>query len=210
MTSAAGETASGRRRMRRRVVVVLGLVLIVALGVAAIYGPPWNRWSGVHDAKIDWNVVLVTFDTTRADHLGCYGSHYAETPTIDQMAQNGVRFESCYAPTPLTLPSHTSILTGLYPFRHNIRDNGTGPLDENAITLAEVLRGHGYATGAVLGAYVLSSRYGLNDGFDFYEDDFSALAVGRAPVGAQRGQAAKRHRYRPGEQHQRKQREEFQ
>ncbi|MCH8005906.1 MAG: sulfatase-like hydrolase/transferase [Planctomycetes bacterium] len=173
MTSAADETASRRRRMRRRAVVVLGLVLMVTLGVAVIYGRPWNRFWGVHDRQIDWNVVLVTFDTTRADHLGCYGAHHAETPTIDQMAQNGIRFESCYAPTPLTLPSHTSILTGLYPFRHNIHDNGTGPLDENAITLAEVLRGHGYATGAVLGAYVLSSRYGLNDGFDFYEDDFS-------------------------------------
>ncbi len=107
------------------------------------------------------NVLVVTFDTTRVDHLSCYGYSKSQTPTIDGLATRGLRYTRCYAPAPITLPSHASIMTGLYPFRHRLRDNGTGPLDPQAVTLAEVFGEAGYDTGAVIAAYVLNSRYGL-------------------------------------------------
>ena len=116
------------------------------------------------------NVLLVTIDTLRADHVGCYGAADAETPTLDALAAQGTRFESALAPTPLTLPSHTSILTGLEPPRHGVRHNGLYRLADGVETLAERLRGAGYATGAVIGAAVLSRRYGLARGFDSYDD----------------------------------------
>ena len=121
----------------------------------------------------EYNVLLVTFDTTRADRLGCYGAGFARTPSIDLLASRGIRYNQCFAPTPITLPSHASILTGLYPFRHGLRDNGVGCLSENAVTLTEILKADGYKTGAVIGAFVLDSQFGLNQGFDFYEEDFS-------------------------------------
>ena len=118
-------------------------------------------------------MVLVTFDTTRADRLGCYGAEFARTPTIDELARHGIRYDHCFAPTPVTLPSHTSLFTGLYPFRHGLRDNGVGRLSDNAVTLAEVLKAAGYQTGAAIGAFVLDSQFGLEQGFDFYEEDMS-------------------------------------
>ncbi len=119
------------------------------------------------------NVLLVTFDTTRADRLSCYGNAAIRTPTIDALAAKGVRYTRCYAAAPITLPSHTSLLTGLYPTHHRLRDNGAGQLDEKAQTLAELLRNAGYRTGAVVGAVVLDARYGLNQGFDNYDDRIS-------------------------------------
>jgi len=115
------------------------------------------------------NVLIVTFDTTRFDHLSCYGYDKISTPAVDALAARGIRYTRCYATAPITLPSHTSILTGLYPLHHRLHDNGTGPLDEQAVTLAEVLRDAGYTTGAVIGAQVLNSRYGLGQGFQQYD-----------------------------------------
>lgn len=120
-----------------------------------------------------YNVVVITMDTTRADRIGCYGADFARTPTIDALAKNGVLYKRCYAPAPITLPSHASLLTGLYPFRHGIRNNGEGRLADNAVTLQEILRDAGFKTGAVIGAFVLDSQFGLEQGFDFYEDDMS-------------------------------------
>src|SRR5262245_218013 len=79
------------------------------------------------------NVLLVTFDTTRADYLSCYGHAGNTTPTIDAIAREGIRYANCYTPAPITLPSHTSIMTGLHPFQHKLRDNGGGVLDEKAV-----------------------------------------------------------------------------
>jgi|CXWL01.1.fsa_nt_gi arylsulfatase A-like enzyme/tetratricopeptide (TPR) repeat protein len=123
------------------------------------------------------NVLLVTFDTTRADYLSCYGHPGNTTPTIDAIAREGIRFANCYTPAPITLPAHASIMTGLYPFQHLLRDNGAGVLDEKAVTLAELFRGAGYRTGGFVGAYVLHSRYGLRQGFDVYSDEFKGSGV---------------------------------
>jgi arylsulfatase A-like enzyme/Flp pilus assembly protein TadD len=115
------------------------------------------------------NVLLITVDTLRADHVGAYGGSGAETRALDRLAAEGVLFETSIAPTPLTLPSHCSILTGMNPPRHAVRNNGIFRLDELHETLAERFREAGYDTGAVVGAIVLDARFGLNQGFDFYD-----------------------------------------
>jgi arylsulfatase A-like enzyme/Flp pilus assembly protein TadD len=117
------------------------------------------------------NVLLISIDTLRPDHLGCYGYHGIATPAIDAIAAEGVLFSDALTAIPLTLPSHTSLLTGLYPVSHGVRDNGTFALAPEYTTLAEVLSSHGYATAAFVGAFVLDSRFGLNQGFDIYDDD---------------------------------------
>lgn len=123
------------------------------------------------------NVVVVTIDTLRADHLGCYGYQQIRTPNIDALAAEGSRFERAYTVVPVTLPSHSVIFTGTYPMRSGMHDFSGNHLSEQQPTLASVLRKSGYATGAVIGAAVLDSRFGLNQGFDFYYDhfDFSRL-----------------------------------
>jgi arylsulfatase A-like enzyme/Tfp pilus assembly protein PilF len=117
------------------------------------------------------NVLLVSFDTTRADRLGCYGDSASITPALDSLAAFGVRFERAYTPVPITLPSHATVLTGLYPPAHGVRNNGTFRLDPSIPTLTESFRRAGYATAAFTGAFVLDSRYGLDRGFGLYDDD---------------------------------------
>lgn len=116
------------------------------------------------------NLLLVTLDTTRADRIGCYGYQQAETPNLDQLAAEGILFKQAVAVAPVTLPSHASILTGLYPPRHGVRDNVDFRLPESETTLAEHLKKHGYITGGVVGSIILSSDLGLNQGFDFYSE----------------------------------------
>lgn len=120
------------------------------------------------------NVLLVTFDTTRADHIACYGSENSSTPTLDYLASTGVRFEQCFAPAPITLPSHASLFTGQYPYNHGVRNNGTHKLPDQAVTLAERLQENGYDTGAVISAMVLHDRYGVGQGFDHYDQNLAA------------------------------------
>jgi len=115
------------------------------------------------------NVLLVTIDTLRADRVGAYGSPANLTPTLDRLAAEGLRFERVYAHVPLTLPSHASLVTGRYPTRHGVHDNGTFTLGD-VPTLATVLKTSGYRTGAFVGAFVLDARFGLNRGFDVYDD----------------------------------------
>jgi arylsulfatase A-like enzyme/Tfp pilus assembly protein PilF len=123
------------------------------------------------------NVVVVTIDTLRADHLGCYGYQQIRTPNIDALAAEGARFERAYTVVPVTLPSHTVMFTGTYPMLSGMHDFSGNNLSQRQPTLASVLKQSGYATGAVIGAAVLDSRFGLNQGFDFYYDhfDFSRL-----------------------------------
>jgi arylsulfatase A-like enzyme/Flp pilus assembly protein TadD len=116
------------------------------------------------------NVLLVTIDTLRADHVGAYGSARGVTPTIDEFAKAGMRFERTYAHAPLTLPSHTSLLTSSYPTRNGVHDNGSGNLGVHSTSVAEALKRVGYRTGAFVGAYVLDARFGLSRGFDVYDD----------------------------------------
>jgi len=128
-------------------------------------------------AKPALNVVLITIDTLRADHLGCYGYKQIKTPNIDALAADGVRFERAFAVVPVTLPSHTSMLTGTYPMLSGMHDFSGNKLSPLQPTLASVLKAAGYQTGAVIASAVLDSRFGLNQGFDFYYDhfDFSRL-----------------------------------
>lgn len=117
------------------------------------------------------NVLLITLDTTRADHLGCYGHGGIRTPGLDALARDGVLFETAYAPAVITLPSHASILTGLLPPAHGVRANSGQRLSPGTATLAGSLKEAGYRTGAVIGAFVLDARFGLDEGFDSYDDD---------------------------------------
>lgn len=120
------------------------------------------------------NLLLVTFDTTRADRIGCYGHDEGRTFTLDQLAREGVLFSQAIAPAPSTLPSHASLLTGLYPYHHGARANGLFRLDNEYQTLAEVLAAEGYATGALVSAAVLEAQYGLDQGFGDYDDEMTS------------------------------------
>jgi arylsulfatase A-like enzyme len=127
------------------------------------------------------NVFLITIDTLRADHVHCYGDNDIQTPALDSLAKDGVRFAQAFTPSPLTNSSHTSILTGLLPSFHGVTDFAV-PLDESHSTLAELLKAKGYHTGAFIGAIILDSKAlapGLDRGFDFY-DNFPATAQSKS------------------------------
>ncbi len=120
-------------------------------------------------ASAEQNVLLVTIDTLRADALGSYGGR-AATPNLDRLAESGLRFTFAHAHAVMTLPSHSSILTGRYPFAHGVRDNAGYRLDDKAETLAELAHRGGLATGAFVGAFPLDRQFGLTQGFDVYRD----------------------------------------
>jgi len=119
-----------------------------------------------------FNVLLITIDTLRADALGAYGDRSAATPVIDRLAQSGVRFTSAHAHSVVTLPSHASILSGLYPFHHGVRENAGFRFPPATDTLATVLEARGYRTGAFVSAFPLDTRFGLSRGFDVYDDRY--------------------------------------
>ncbi|MSR62630.1 MAG: hypothetical protein EXS08_09330 [Planctomycetes bacterium] len=133
------------------------LALLLAAGSASCGGSPPT------------SVLLITLDTTRADALGAYGRVPSVTPNLDRLAQEGVVFEQAYTVAPLTLPAHASMLTGLYPPRHGVRDNGIAALAQSAETLAERARAAGAQTAAFLGSVVLDQGFGLEQGFERYE-----------------------------------------
>src|SRR4030095_8457894 len=110
--------------------------------------------------------------TLRADAPGFSGNRRSQTPVLDRLAAQGRVFTDAHAHNVVTLPSHTNILTGLYPFQHGVRDNSGFPLRAAVPTLATVLHGAGYATGAFVGAFPLDSQFGLDRGFDVYEDRY--------------------------------------
>ena len=116
------------------------------------------------------NVLLVTIDTVRADHLGAYGDRDAETPNLDRLAASGARFDEAVSAVPLTLPSHATILSGVLPPHHGLRNNGAGRFPAARETLATHLAANGWRTGAFVGSYVLDHRFGLARGFETYDD----------------------------------------
>jgi arylsulfatase A-like enzyme len=122
-----------------------------------------------------FHLVLITLDTTRADRLGAYGYEKAETPNLDRLAREGLRFEDAVSSAPITLVAHASMLTGLDPDHHGVRHNGEYRLDPSQATLAEVLRSNGYETAAFVSGFVLDARYGLAQGFDRYDDRTQAF-----------------------------------
>jgi len=118
------------------------------------------------------NVLLVTLDTTRADRLGCYGFAKARTPNLDSLAAGGVRFANAYCPTPMTLPSHCSILTGTYPIYHKVHNNGTYYLNPEILTLTERFKENGFRTAAFVSSFNVDSRFGTDKGFEVYDDTY--------------------------------------
>jgi arylsulfatase A-like enzyme/Flp pilus assembly protein TadD len=118
------------------------------------------------------DIVLITIDTLRADAPGFGGNRQSQTPVLDRLASQGRVFTNAHAHNVVTLPSHTNILTGLYPFQHGVRDNTGFRLAARIPTLATVLHGAGYATGAFVGAFPLDSQFGLDQGFDIYDDHY--------------------------------------
>ena len=135
---------------------------LVAIGILA---------AGCRRARAPRNVLLVTIDTVRADHLGAYGYRGAETPNLDRLAREGIRFDEAMSAVPLTLPSHATILSGLLPPHHGLRNNGAGKFPADRATLATRLAAAGYRTGAFVGAFVLDHRFGLARGFETYDDE---------------------------------------
>jgi len=118
------------------------------------------------------NVIVISIDTCRADYLSSYGFSLGTTPNIDTIAQEGMLCERVVSPLPFTLPAHCSMLTGMIPLYHGVLDNGFFTLDKRNVTLAEILKGQNFATGAFVSTYVLDSDFGMNQGFDTYNDDF--------------------------------------
>ncbi len=135
------------------------------------------------------NVVVITLDTVRADHLHVYGDARIETPRLDALARSGTRFSQAYTPVPITLPAHTAIFTGSFPMATGMHDFSGNQLAESIPTLASVLRASGYATAAFIAAAVLDARFGLNQGFDTYDGhfDFSRLDETNLDLMARRG-----------------------
>jgi arylsulfatase A-like enzyme/Flp pilus assembly protein TadD len=154
-----------------RCAVALTALVIGAIGPARAAGP---------GATAPLNLLLITVDTLRADRLSCYDPTHVRTPVMDGLAASGTVFTRAFSHVPLTLPAHTSLLVGRTPPAHGVRDNGRFVVPDGLQTLAELLKARGYATGAFVGGYPLHSRFGLAQGFDTYDDRFSAApGVGR-------------------------------
>ncbi len=143
----------------------LGWALLL-VGLALVPG-------GCRHNKPRPNILIITVDTLRADRVGCYGYAGGLTPNVDALAKDAIVFERAVAQVPLTLPSHTAIFTGTYPFHNGIQDFTAQPLGERFRTLAESLKDHGYATSAVVSSFVLDRSWGLARGFESYDDAFA-------------------------------------
>ncbi len=143
------------------------LFLVVAV-VFFIFFSSIPREKIIKDSGL--NVLLITLDTTRADRLGCYGYPESKTPNLDFLATNGIQFLNAYCQVPLTCPSHCSVLTGTYPVYHQVRNNGAYYLPPEIQTLAETLKTKGLETSAFVSSFTVDSRFGLDQGFDVYDD----------------------------------------
>ncbi len=157
------------------------LALIVVVGLAGAGG--W--WGGGAQAS-GGLVVVISIDTVRADRLPAYGYRAGRTPAIDAFARDAILFERAYAHAPQTLPSHASLLTGLLPFDHAVRDNLGFTLAPDATTLATMFRAAGYTTAGFVSSYVLRAETGIAQGFDVYDAEFPAAASDRSPGQVQR------------------------
>jgi arylsulfatase A-like enzyme len=144
---------------RTRFAVLLTATILLAFFQAACSGAS------------DYNVLLLTLDTTRADHLRCYGYKNIETPTLNDLARDGVLFKRAYSQLPMTLPAHTAILSGTYPLYNGVLDNGDYRVPDELLTLPEMLKPKGYTTAAFISAAVLKKNFNLNQGFDYWNED---------------------------------------
>src|SRR5262245_16063255 len=174
---AGGPRGSRIPGMRRSWWAAVGLAILAAAGFVLARRPSLApRWP-LGGAT---NVLVVTLDTLRADHVGSYGYAAARTPRLDGLAARGLRFARAATVTPLTLPAHSSLFTGTFPARHGVRDNGGYYLGDAHVTLAEALKERGFRTGGFVSAFVLDSRWGIHQGFDRYFDDFDLSRFDKA------------------------------
>jgi arylsulfatase A-like enzyme/Flp pilus assembly protein TadD len=155
--------------MARRILVAVGIACLLVIVTLAWWSRSGRQQLPLLVPAADQNVLLITIDTLRADALGSYGGR-AATPNLDRLASEGIRFTFAHSHAVVTLPSHTSILTGRYPYEHGVRDNAGFRLADNAETIAEMARRAGMATGAFVGAFPLDRQFGLAQGFDVYDD----------------------------------------
>jgi arylsulfatase A-like enzyme len=152
------------------------LIFCIISGCHSPSPPPKPAPLTPHPEPRHGNVLLITLDTTRADHLGCYGYPGISTPNLDALASEGIRFENAYTPCPMTFPAHSSIMTGQYPFTHGVRNNTNYSLGYDNTTIAEILSDAKYKTAAFIGSTILEGRLGLKQGFDnYYDDMFSGV-----------------------------------
>jgi arylsulfatase A-like enzyme/Tfp pilus assembly protein PilF len=164
------------KQFPRPILEIIFLALVLFSGIAgAASGKGYSFLPGETKKP---NLLIITVDTLRADHLGFYGHKNIKTPNIDRLAKAGVLFSQAFSHVPLTLPSHCSLFTGTLPVYHGVRNNGYRLPSFNA-TLAEIMKKNGYRTAAFIGAFPLDSRFGLNRGFDVYNDFYGSKNIVR-------------------------------
>jgi arylsulfatase A-like enzyme len=153
--------------------VAAAVIAVIAIGggVAA-----WRALSSRTSNRL--NLVLITIDTVRADHVGAYGAANGATPVLDALAVRGARFDQVQTAVPLTAPSHATILTGQYPPTHGVRGNVVFTLGATYPTLATRLKRRGYATAAFVGAYPVAAAFGFSQGFDTFDEEFHESSPG--------------------------------
>ncbi|KKL82818.1 hypothetical protein LCGC14_1980940, partial [marine sediment metagenome] len=161
-----------KQRCNLRAILITGALAVALAGCRD--KPGTSSGPGASATSGRPNVLLITLDTTRADRLGCYRYAKARTPAIDSLAAGGMRFDNAFSHVPLTLPSHASLLTGMLPPEHGLHDNARGKLGPEPVCLAEILRGRGYKTAAFVASFVLAKQFGLERGFDVYDDRMPA------------------------------------
>ncbi len=171
--------ARGRRASLRRAAFLFLIAATLALAWLLLARPRWSR--SFFAPKTPKNLLLVSIDTLRADHLGCFGYAAAQTPRLDALARSGLSFTRATTVMPLTLPAHSSLMTGTFPAWHGVRDNGGFYVADEQVTLAETLRDKGFRTGGFVSAFVLDHRWGIAQGFEKYFDDFDLEKFGDAP-----------------------------
>ena len=189
---ARGSWRRNRRMFRRLTTFFFAILITLAAGCTALaqgvttkpaQAKPATRPGMTPSNATRPSVILITIDTLRADHVGCYGAQTVRTPTLDALAHDGVVFERAISQVPLTWPSHAVILTGTYPFQNGVQDFTGEPLAQQFRTVPQAFQRDGYATGAVVSAFVLDRSWGLARGFDFYDDAFSAETFEKKETG---------------------------
>src|SRR5450432_2468380 len=161
-----------RRRPGLLAALVVGVAAVVAWASLHARGPP----PAVVTRRPGLDVLLITIDTLRADAVGAFGATTGATPLLDAVAARGVVFRQAHAHNVVTLPSHANILSGRLPFQHGVRDNAGFRFPRDTPTLATRLKAAGYRTGAFVSAFTLDSRFGLDQGFDVYDDQLDGPA----------------------------------
>ena len=162
---------------------LIAVITLLVVGVGA-----WFAWRALRAPSGRPNVIIISIDTLRADHLGCYGHPGGITPNIDRFAGEAVRFENVVSAVPLTLPSHSTMLTGTTPVYHGVHKNESYQLASSNVTLAEQLQASGYRTGAIVSSFILDTQFGLTQGFETYNDVFP-ISMDGARFSERKGEA---------------------